>query len=116
MRCVNEQMTLASMSQLKIQNRDKFLRILLSLTGNVELDPGPAQQPDRVLQENICDNFKCRGMHFFHLNITFTFSLFVILQCFPSPFHVTPSEQTLGNFSKEANVNHVNCKIEIAVL
>ena len=44
---------------------------------------------------------------------TFTFSLFVILQCFPSPFDVTPPEQTLGNFSKEANVNHVNCKIEI---
>ena len=41
---------------------------------------------------------------------TFTFSLFVILQCFPSPFHVTPPEQT---FSNEANVNHVNCKIEI---
>ena len=44
---------------------------------------------------------------------TFTFSLFVILQCFPSPFHVTPPQQTLRNFSNEANVNHVNYNIEI---
>ena len=41
-----EQMTLISVSQLKIQDRDKFLRILLLLTGNVEMNPGPVQQPD----------------------------------------------------------------------
>ena len=64
-----EQMTLISVSQLKIQDRDKFLRILLLLTGNVELNPGPVQQPVSATQANIYENFKCRGMHFFHLNI-----------------------------------------------
>ena len=68
-RYIHEQMTLASVSNLKIHNRDKFLRILLLLTGNVELNPGPTNQFATGQQENIYDNFKCRGMHFFHLNI-----------------------------------------------
>ena len=42
---------------------------------------------------------------------TFTFSLFVLLQCFPSPFPVTPTEHTAGNFSKEENLNPKKCKI-----
>ena len=44
---------------------------------------------------------------------TFTFSLFVLLQCFPSPFPVTPTEQTLRHFSKQENLNPDKCKIEI---
>ena len=68
-----EQMTLFSVSQLKIHNRDKFLRILLLLTRNLEMNPGPVQQPDSFSQENIYDNFKCRGMHFLHLNINSVF-------------------------------------------
>ena len=43
---------------------------------------------------------------------TFTFSLFVLLQC-PPPLTVTPTGQTLRNFSKEANLNPKKCKIEL---
>ena len=60
-------MTLVSISKLKIQNRDKFLRILLLLSGNVELNPGPNQQLGT--DQSVYENFNCRGMHFFHLNI-----------------------------------------------
>ena len=37
------------------------------LSGNVELNPGPNQQLGT--DQSVYENFNCRGMHFFHLNI-----------------------------------------------
>ena len=67
---MNAQMTLFAMSQLKIQNRNMFLKMLLLLSGNVELNPGPTQNEGVNLPKtNDYEIFKRRGMHFLHLNI-----------------------------------------------
>ena len=61
---LNQQASAFALSQMKIQNCNKFLHILLLLSGDVELNPGWAQ-----LDENTFSCFKERGLHFIHLNI-----------------------------------------------
>ena len=61
---LNENMSLLAFSQMKIKNRNKFLRILLLLSGDIEINPGPTQ-----LDENTFSCFRNRGLHFLHLNI-----------------------------------------------
>ena len=61
---LNENMSLLAFSQMKIKNRNKFLRIILLLSGDIELNPGPTQ-----LDENTFSCFRNRGLHFLHLNI-----------------------------------------------
>ena len=61
---INDQMAVHILSQLKIQNRNQFLKMILLLSGDIELNPGPSQ-----LDENTFCCFKERGLHFLHLNI-----------------------------------------------
>ncbi len=61
---ISQQMSLVALSKLKIQNRNQFLKLLLLLSGDIELNPGPTQ-----LDEKTFSCFKERGLHFFHVNI-----------------------------------------------
>ena len=65
----NEQRTLLAMSQIEIQNRNMFLKMLLLLSGNVEVNPEPTHLQDDNAPLSNYEKFKCRGMHFLHLNI-----------------------------------------------
>ena len=67
---IREQISTVTLSQIKIQNRDKFFKFLFLLSGDVELNPGPVQLEDN--SQCLPDNYHCfkeRGLHFVHLNI-----------------------------------------------
>ena len=68
----------------------------------------PSWLIDQALHAKHDSSLLCKG----EICFTFTFSLFVILQCLPSTFPLTPIKQTLRNFSKEENYNLNKCKIE----
>ena len=56
---VMEQMTVLGILHLKIQNKEKFLKIVLLLSGNIELNPGSDQIHDIDASRDIN---RC-GMH-----------------------------------------------------
>ena len=57
-----------SVSKLKYQNLNSFSHLLLLLSGNISLNPGPVHQG--TLQcSNEWNVSKNRGLHFIHLNI-----------------------------------------------
>ena len=57
-----------SISKLKYQNFDSFSHLLLLLSGDISLNPGPFYQ-DTMQCSNEWNVFKKRGLHFIHLNI-----------------------------------------------
>ena len=57
-----------SISKLKYKNLNSFSQLLLLLSGDISLNPGPVHQG--TLQcSNEWNVFKNRGLHFIHLNI-----------------------------------------------
>ena len=57
-----------SISKLKYENLNSFSQLLLLLSGDINLNPGPVYQG--TLQcSNEWNVFKNRGLHFIHLNI-----------------------------------------------
>ena len=57
-----------STSKLKYQNLNSFSHLLLLLSGDISLNPGPVHQ-DKLQCSNEWNVFKNRGLHFIHLNI-----------------------------------------------
>ena len=57
-----------SISKLKYQNLNSFSHLLLLLSGDISLNPGPVHQ-DKLQCSNECNVFKNKGLHFIHLNI-----------------------------------------------
>ena len=57
-----------STSKLKYQNLNSFSHLLLLLSGDISLNPGPVHQ-DTLQYLNEWNVFKNRGLHFIHLNI-----------------------------------------------
>ena len=55
-------------SKLKYQNLNSFSHLLLLLSGNISLNPGPVHQ-DTLQCSNEWNVFKNRGLHFINLNI-----------------------------------------------
>ena len=57
-----------SISNLEYKNLNSFSKIILLLSGNISLNPGPVHQG--TLQcSNEWNVFKIRGLHFIHLNM-----------------------------------------------
>ena len=62
-----------SISKLKYKNLNSFSQLLLLLSGDISLNPGPVHQG--TLQcSNEWNVFKNRGLHFIHLNINSSLS------------------------------------------
>ena len=57
-----------SISKFKCQNLNLFSHLLLLLSGDISLNPGPVHQ-DTLQCSNEWSVFKNRGLHFIHLNI-----------------------------------------------
>ena len=57
-----------SISKLKYQKLNSFSHLLLLLSGDISLNPGPVHQ-DKLPCSNEWNVFKKRGLHFIHLNI-----------------------------------------------
>ena len=64
--CVNS--TFYSVSKLKYRNLNSYFHLLILLSGNISLNPGPTHQ-QKLQCLNKWDIFKSRGLHFIHLNI-----------------------------------------------
>ena len=56
---------LKALSTLKVHKYRKYFQILLLLSGNIELNPGPEQT---IYDDPQLDCFKEKGLHFLHLN------------------------------------------------
>ena len=57
-----------SISKLKYKNLNSFSQLLLLLSGDIRLNPGPVYQGS-LQCSNEWNVFKNRGLHFIHLNI-----------------------------------------------
>ena len=60
--------TFYSVSKLKYKNLNSYFHLLILLSGNISLNPGPTHQ-HKLQCLNEWNIFKSRGLHFIHLNI-----------------------------------------------
>ena len=60
--------TFYSVSKLKYRNLNSYLHLLILLSGDISLNPGPTHQ-HKLQCLNEWNIFKSRGLHFIHLNI-----------------------------------------------
>ena len=51
-----------------MKNNKSFLHILLILSGDITLNPGPVYN-NKSLDSNKCNVFKSKGIHLIHLNV-----------------------------------------------
>ena len=61
--------TFYSVSKLKYRNLNSFFNLLILLSGDISLNPGPNHQ-HKLQYLNKWNIFKSRGLHFIHLNIS----------------------------------------------
>ena len=57
-----------ALSKFKYRNKDSFLKLLLLLSGDISLNPGPSRM-NQTSGNNEWDVVKARGLHFIHSNI-----------------------------------------------
>ena len=57
-----------ALSKFKYRNKDSFFKLLLLLSGDISLNPGPSHV-NQTSYNNEWDVFKARGLHFIHINI-----------------------------------------------
>ena len=60
--------TFYSVSKLKYKNLNSYFHLLILLSGDISLNPGPTHQ-HKLQCLNEWNIFKSRGLHFIHLNI-----------------------------------------------
>ena len=56
------------LSKFKYRNKDSFFKLLLLLSDDISLNPGPSHI-NQTSDNNEWDVFKARGLHFIHINI-----------------------------------------------
>ena len=61
--------TFYSVSKLKYRNLNSYFHLLILLSGDISLNPGPTHQ-HKLQCLNEWNIFKSRGLHFIHLNIS----------------------------------------------
>ena len=61
--------TFYSVSKLKYRNLNSYFHLLILLSGDISLNPGPTHQ-HKLQCLNDWNIFKSRGLHFIHLNIS----------------------------------------------
>ena len=61
--------TFCSVSKLKYRNLNSYFHLLILLSGDISLNPGPTGQ-HKLQCLNEWNIFKSRGLHFIHLNIS----------------------------------------------
>ena len=57
-----------ALSKFKYRNKDSIFKLLLLLSGDISLNPGPSHI-NQTSDNNEWDVFKARGLHFIHINI-----------------------------------------------
>ena len=65
---LNPQYTVLTISKLKQINNKSFYRLLIILSGDISLNPGPVCK-HQLLNTTEWDIFKTKGLHLMHLNI-----------------------------------------------
>ena len=65
---LNPQYTVLTISKLKQINNKSFYRLLIILSGDISLNPGPVCK-HQILNTTEWDIFKTKGLHLMHLNI-----------------------------------------------
>ena len=65
---LNPQYTVPTISKLKQINSKSFYRLLIILSGDISLNPGPVCK-HQILNTTEWDIFKTKGLHLMHLNI-----------------------------------------------
>ena len=96
----------------KLRNKPKhflkFYQILLLLSGDISLNPGPCQM--QFIDEKTWEPLKTRGLHFFHLNVNSLLSktdeLRGITNCIkPAILGITESKLDSSVMNAEVNIN-----------
>ena len=68
MACFNREMNLFCFSNLRYQNYKNYFQLLLLLSGDISLNPGPINDSQQHKNDQ-WTTFKKRGLHFVHINI-----------------------------------------------
>ena len=61
-------MSIFAISKFRFKNDNSFCPLLLILSGNISLNPGPLSNP-QLFKEEEWRAFSSRGLHLIHLNI-----------------------------------------------
>ena len=62
------EMSIFAISKFRFKSDNSFYRLLLLLSGDISLNPGPFSNP-QLFKENAWQAFSNRGLHLIHLNI-----------------------------------------------
>ena len=65
---IHNAFVLFALSKFKCRNKDSFFKLLLLLSVDISLNPGPSHI-NQTSDNNEWDVFKARGLHFIHINI-----------------------------------------------
>ena len=88
-----------ALSKFKYRNKDSFFKLLLLLSGDISLNPGPSHM-NQTSGNNKWDVFKARGLHFSHININSLLPKIVELRriaCLSNAAVIGISESKLDN-------------------
>ena len=66
--CFNREPNLFCFSKLRFRNNQNYFRLLLLLSGNISLNPGPINSSQQYNNDQRAV-FKKRGLYFVHINI-----------------------------------------------
>ena len=66
--CFNRELKLFCFSKLRYRNNKNYFRLLLLLSGDISLNPGPINGSQQYNNDQWAV-FKKRGLHFAHINI-----------------------------------------------
>ena len=66
--CLHSDLVFFSISKLQYRNSNSYFNLLLLLSGDISLNPGPPHN-NQLQPQNEWSVFNSRGLHFIHLNI-----------------------------------------------
>ena len=66
--CLHSDLVFFSISKLQYKNSNSYFNLLLLLSGDISLNPGPPHN-NQLQPQNEWSVFNSRGLHFIHLNI-----------------------------------------------
>ena len=66
--CLNSDLVFFSISKLQYRNSNSYFNLLLLLSGDISLNPGPPHN-NQLQPQSEWSVFNSRGLHFIHLNI-----------------------------------------------
>ena len=67
--CLHSDLVFFSISKLQYRNSNSYFSLLLLLSGDISLNPGPPRN-NQLQPQSELSVFNLRGLHFIHLNIS----------------------------------------------